>query len=418
MKKFTCILLALCCYIGQLQGQTTKPVKKVVTSKITRDPKTGRLVKTITTTIVTKVDAGAANTPKASTTQAKASVAPKTASTTTQAAKPAASTAQATKPVAKTTSQTAATKPAAKATPKATKPPVVSAKPAVTKAKATTTVVKTSTEADKTIITKEEEENSEKVDNSIFANPQDHSASNVAVVAPQTGIASTSKPVNNEDIKKEKASIATTWQPSLRIGLRGGLNIASTASPSADSFLSYAATDQGKLGPMGAVVLNYELSRRLSIQPELGLGMQGYKLTTGFDSDIKENWAINMPVLLKFALGKGPTKVFADAGPYVGFLLSSKRTKITQGQANTEIVDFAAEQSMTTKTNRIDAGAMFGLGLQHNFGKMMLEIEGRYQYGLTDDKIYTENKPSYAGETGQNRIFSGSIGLLFPIGRN
>lgn len=362
-----------------------KPVKKVVTSKITKDPKTGKVVKTITTVTTTDIvlDPGRQST----------------------ISKPAA------KPVAKQ-----------KVVAKAAKKPVPAKKPAPVVAKKTSP--QPNLEAPKAAVVETKTE-----DNSIFANPADNSAKNVekpAPVAEKPVVTSTTKssPIasNNNKTKKptqvykEKSKRSKDSDGKFNIGLRGGMNFADVANVLTLTPIP-TPTDHGKTAFNGGVFANLALGNVLSIQPEINYSQQGYYVTNGIDTDRLNNHAVNVPVLLKLTVGGPNVKVFINGGPYAGFLMKSEKILDLYGQKVINLVDFATDGTKEISTNRLDYGMQTGAGLQFNLGGPKLELEARYNYGLADPMNYSGTKPSYIGETGRNRVFTGTIGLMFPIGK-
>jgi Outer membrane protein beta-barrel domain len=399
MKQFAPILfvILLITNVSFSQNATSqKPVKKVVTSKITKDPKTGKVVKTITTVTTHDVVLD----PGHQVSNTKPAVSQPVKKTPVVAKQPVKVVAK--KPVAKPKVVVVAKKPAPAAKVIAAKP-----KPAV--------------------VPKEDESGS------IFSNPADNSAKNVekpveVVVIEEkseintpykasntvTKTTATEKPKTPTKVFKESKSINHVNKTYL--GIRGGANFAKVANVM--SLTSLLSTNENyKIGLTGGVFLNHEFSKVFSIQPEVNFSQQGYDISDGFDSETLYNQAINLPILLKVAIGGSRIKGFVNAGPYAGYLLNSKTVKAFGEQKVTNYVDFDQESGSVYTTNRVDYGAQAGAGIQVNLGGPKLELEARYNYGFADPVTYTGTKPSYIGETGRNRILTGTIGLMFPLGR-
>ena len=365
----------------------TKPVKKVVTSKITKDPKTGKVVKTITTITTTDIvlDPGTQKT----------------------ASKPAAKPITQKKVVATTTKKTSVVKKPA------TKPAVVVKK----------TSPKPNLEAPKAVVSTSPAENE---NSSIFTNPNDQSVQNNQKPVEEKPVVNT--PYQKSPIATSQTSKTKTTQTakkvykeknssnSLYMGLRGGLNVANVDNVISTTVIP-SPTDIGKLGFAGGVFINKSFGKVFSIQPELNYMQQGFSVTNGIDTEILNNQAVNLPILLKMAIGGENFKVFVNGGPYAGFLLKSEKKIDLFGQKVTNLVDFATDATKEISTNRVDYGVQAGAGLQFNIGGPKLEIEGRYNYGLADPMNYAGTKPSYIGQTGRNRTWGGTIGLMFPIGK-
>jgi hypothetical protein len=360
------------------QNKGTLPIKKTVTSKITKDAKTGKVVKTIVTTTTTTTDVILVEGTKAQPIIVK-------------------------KPVA------SVNKPIVKAKVTAAKPKVIATKPKV--------IVKPVQVVAKPV---EVEKPKEVVNNdtgSIFANPTDKSASTapeaekpvvpVKVVAkpnpvPKKEVINANGVIGEKKVFKEGKSQAVLNY----YGLRLGANLATVQSaPSLSNIAN--PTDANKFGLTGGIFYNLGITRAISIQPEVNFSQQGFKVVNGIDTDLLKNTAINVPVLLKLAVGGSKFKVFVNGGPYAGLLLNSLRTK----------ENFSNEAINTFTKNKLDYGVQTGAGLQFDLGGAKLEIEGRYNYGMADPNKYIGTKPSYIGDTGKNRIMTGTIGLAWPIGK-
>ncbi len=379
-------LLAICLILSNAGfAQSTKPVKKIVTSKISKDPKTGKIVKTVTTTTVTDIVLNPGSQPK---TVAKA-----------QANKPKAVV------ITKKPARTIKSSPA-KVIAKA---PVVKPKAVIVQKKPVVVPKDEQKFVEKTEVSKTEEPSQ-----SIFTNPTDQSATNevknsVNKPAASKGVTKTPTKIFKEGKRPKDLSDARTY-----LGVRGGLNLANVEN--ARSLTQIAIPTVNNLnGVMGGVFINIGFSKSFSLQPEINYSSQGYSITDGMSTETLNNKAVNVPVLMKFALGKSNLKFFVNAGPYAGILLNSKKTNNINGLVVENLIDFATDKNKEISTNRFDYGLQGGAGIQINLGGPKLELEGRYQYGLADPLIYASKKPSYIGETGRNRIITGTIGLLFPI---
>jgi Outer membrane protein beta-barrel domain len=400
MKQIINVLavILLSASIGFSQTKpSSKPVKKVVTSKITKDPKTGKVVKTITTTTTTDVILEPGKQPSVAKTS---TIPPK-------------------KSVIKANTQVATKK----IVPKVTAKPVLATKKPVTAPKATSIQPATKAPDEVTVTEKKEEVES------IYTNPTDKSASNSgqnAVVKPEvnkpykattnttTVINSPTKKAPTKVFNEKKLKTART--SNLYWGIRGGANFATVESLTSMTIIN-SPTVNLKTGLNGGILFNIGIGKLFSIQPEINYSQQGFEITNGYDSETLNNQAINIPLLLKMAVGSQKVKFFVNGGPYYGYILGSEKTNIINGQTIRNTVNFSSEQNKEIQVRRSDYGVQAGAGFQINIGGPKLEIEGRYNYGLADPMIYTTSKPSYIGEIGRNRTITGTIGLLFPIGK-
>ena len=137
-----------------------------------------------------------------------------------------------------------------------------------------------------------------------------------------------------------------------RIGLRGGLNLASIKSgtETTDILLGYHA----------GLMYNIPLSKTFSIQPELSYTAKGAKDKAS--TDVIKMPMVELPVLLKCRFGGSDTKFFVNGGGYGAYVLNVDGVK----------------PSETT----IEYGAVGGVGIEFPAGEGKLLIEGRYNYGL------------------------------------
>lgn len=393
MKNAIIIILSIffAANLGFSQNSTQpKPVKKVVTSKITKDPKTGKIVKTITTITTTDIV-----------------LVPGKAS---EAVKPIQNSAK----VASSPKQTVTKKPVVN-TKVVAKKPAVKPKVVATKSKPVPT---------KSVVVAKEE------NNSIFANPKDNSSNNTEkTVKEQEEKSEINTPfVDKPNISKAPNTTNTANKPANKVfkekvktgntyfGIRGGANFSSVENAKSFSGLS-SATVNKNIGVNTGIFLNFGLSKMISLQPEVNFTQTGYELTNGIESETLNNQSINVPVLLKLSTGGPKVKFFVNGGPYAGFLLKAQKISVLANQTITSIVNFADQDGKEIKVNRFDYGLQAGTGFQFDLGGPKLEIEGRYNYGLADPMVYTVTKPSYIGQTGRNRTITGTIGLMFPIGK-
>ena len=200
------------------------------------------------------------------------------------------------------------------------------------------------------------------------------------------------------------------------IGIRGGYNLATVDGLEADAGVGVPI--KNTVGYMGGIVLNLGLSKALSIQPEVLYSQQGVQVGEG-DTYVKGKVDIvNVPLLIKVALGSPKIKFFVNAGSYIGYKISQSSEISLGGSITKEKQDFVKDYDIDgTKDNMFDFGAIGGAGLQFSLGGPLLVLEGRYQYGMADPLLYKDGKPSTVGKTyGHHRVMTGTIGLLFPLG--
>jgi opacity protein-like surface antigen len=158
-----------------------------------------------------------------------------------------------------------------------------------------------------------------------------------------------------------------------QFGIKGGLNIANlnfsgTGAPSTK------AVPNLNIGTFVEIGIN----DKWAFQPELIYSMQGAKFqliyvegSTVYDTrnTFKLHY-LNIPLMMKYA----ENKIFFEAGPQIGFLMSAK--------LKTEVEGFGSdEQDAKEIFKKIDLGLGFGLG--YNFTQQ-LSANFRYNFGLTN----------------------------------
>jgi Outer membrane protein beta-barrel domain len=203
------------------------------------------------------------------------------------------------------------------------------------------------------------------------------------------------------------------------IGIRGGYNLSTVQDVLKDAALNnVVAKEKYQPGLMGGLVFNIGVSRSFSIQPEVLYSQQGLKVVSGTDYLIGKYNIVNAPLLLKLAFGGKIAKFFINAGPYIGYKLDQSAELNYLGNVLKEKHEFVKDYDANgLKDNRIDFGGIGGAGLQFNLGGPMLVLEGRYQYGMADPTLYKDGKPAEIGSQGHTRVITGTLGLLFPIGK-
>lgn len=100
---------------------------------------------------------------------------------------------------------------------------------------------------------------------------------------------------------------------------------------------------------------------------------------------------IEVPIMAKYSWG-GAMRLFADAGPYVGYLVRAKT--VTRGvsfpldasgnplaQMN---IDFDADTDVKSDINHWNFGVGGGLGAETPFGPGNVVLEAHFSYGLTN----------------------------------
>ena len=145
----------------------------------------------------------------------------------------------------------------------------------------------------------------------------------------------------------------------VQFGLKGGLNFADIRGDFSNGYDSRTGFNSGAF-------LELPLTKKFSLKPEVVYSLQGADLYVEnfIDGKIELHY-INIPVLAKYNIVKG---LFAETGPQIGFLTSSKFKERSAGWENGDL-----------NVRKTDFSWAFGLGYELPLG---LGINGRYNLGI------------------------------------
>ncbi len=160
-------------------------------------------------------------------------------------------------------------------------------------------------------------------------------------------------------------------------GVKGGINITSVGGGTYTGFGGLGSKISFHLGGVAEV----PISEKLAVQPELLYSSQGTKWNFVGGSNLKLDY-VNLPILAKYYIIEG---LSAEAGPLVGFLLST----------NAEKEDY----------NNLDVAFAIGASYKLN-DNIFFGI--RYNKGLTDI-----NKNDEITVSNQNNVFQLFAGYAF-----
>jgi hypothetical protein len=195
--------------------------------------------------------------------------------------------------------------------------------------------------------------------------------------------------ISYSGIQAQDSSTDDGYNAQGRFGIRGGVTI------SKQSFDQGGLDEdpESKFGGDLAILANLPIGEGFfMIQPELHWLQKGYKIsdaTNGGDITSTLNY-LELPVLLRLNFGE-TVKLFAFAGPSVGYLLGGKYENDTVSEDVKDIY------------NDLDFSAHIGAGI--GFGA--LEIDVRYMAGLSD----IADSPTISGV--KNSSFGAGVTLKF-----
>ncbi|MCI0693059.1 PorT family protein [candidate division KSB1 bacterium] len=201
----------------------------------------------------------------------------------------------------------------------------------------------------------------------------------------------------------------------VKLGVIGGVNFANLSGEEVDG-TKIDFSSRTVLGVGG--VLDVGLNENVALRFEPMYLQKGAELTET-DPDLgTATFAfkaayLEVPVLLKIALGTSTTRPYLMAGPTIGFNLSSKLELSALG--------ISAEIDAKEITKSTDFGLAFGAGVSFPAGTSSIFVEGRYTLGLTD--IAEAGALEFMGDeivSGdadvKTRGFQIMGGIAFPLG--
>jgi opacity protein-like surface antigen len=217
------------------------------------------------------------------------------------------------------------------------------------------------------------------------------------------------------------------------IGVHGGPNIPDLQGGTNEVSEGYSS----RLAPYFGVSAEVQLRSGLSLHGEINYssqggtrnGMQpiapdpslplppGAKIYASFDNEAILDY-LEIPIMARLRWGTG-IRLFADAGPYVGFLVHAKT--VTKGsslmydESGAALPypeqDFGAETDIKRDINSTNAGLAGGLGLEVPYGPGDVVIEARFSYGLRN--IQKDTAVNGENNTGSLAF---ALGYTYPFG--
>lgn len=235
--------------------------------------------------------------------------------------------------------------------------------------------------------------------------------------------------VSSSVVSQEEKQELKTTSDIVKIGLKGGLSLPSLSDNSnniyTENFKSFASFE-------GGVFVNYGISNNFSVQMEFNYAKKGgirkgfqpippSAIESNLPPDIAEQIPpgtvfyarfknrneleyLEIPILLKYTYGEN-WQFFANAGPYIGFLL--KATQVTSGNSEIyfdedgEIVlfpqtSFKAQTDVKDSLNDVNFGGIFGVGISKYISsksELLFEVRGTYGFiPLQKDDNFGESR--------------------------
>lgn len=199
---------------------------------------------------------------------------------------------------------------------------------------------------------------------------------------------------------------------SMKIGLKSGMNM-SGSRISGDSSINeedWTGLSRSSFG----LLLRFDISQRLTLQPEIFYVMKGIKrieeVPTGYMQfiSVMHMWRfhyIELPVLLRIKFApKSELYPVAFTGPYFAYLINNKwKHEFSLGG---DISDIWNE---TDTLKRFDYGIVFGVGAEFRQKVVTIMFEIRYTLGLTN--VASDTNAKYTDI--KNSCFAMQMGFSF-----
>ena len=166
------------------------------------------------------------------------------------------------------------------------------------------------------------------------------------------------------------STISVYSQPTLSLGLEGGLNLGNVS-------ITPSQTSNSRTGLIIGGVLDIGISRNIGVTTGLRYTMKGFQITNGGATFTDKLNYLEVPALLKVKFPLTEVKPYLVGGPVLGIRVSA-----SEEQSNgTQTADVDASSAYET----IDFGLLFGGGLDFNVAtKTDLFIQAGYAFGLSN----------------------------------
>jgi len=181
----------------------------------------------------------------------------------------------------------------------------------------------------------------------------------------------------------------STLQAQIGIGVRAGINLASTVLEGDQQDIE-SIKNATILGPTVGLYLPLRITDDFAIQPEVSFIQKGGVRTyekPAIGRSVEEKTRMNyleIPVLAKYYFGN-ETRFFVEAGPFAGIALSGKKKFVVEDPSLEGPLESSADISFDNKNSdeyakRVDYGANIGVGAV--FGKVLVNL--RYGLGINN----------------------------------
>ena len=209
--------------------------------------------------------------------------------------------------------------------------------------------------------------------------------------------------------------------PVLNIGLTGGLNtthISEQKAYSVGSESSDKSKYKSRFGFQGGIVADILLYKNFQVNTGVLLTLNNFTYTNSFlynkattlTSKEGQMW-MDVPLALKYNIGKGKMKLFVLGGGMFGMLLSDNSKLSRENDDNSSAAKESSEPFKKIR-NPYTVSALVGAGVRYKVGYGYIFLDARYSIGLKNvanvkNRFYTKN--------GDNLFYYGYVSSDFTV---
>jgi Outer membrane protein beta-barrel domain len=199
-----------------------------------------------------------------------------------------------------------------------------------------------------------------------------------------------------------------TYYNPFGIGIKGGYSMATltTTGRASDNKVWLPRYQVG-------VFAHIPLGEFLAIQTEINYSKRGLMYKYNDDFEQLDMSYLEIPLLLKYQTDGEVLSFFAYGGGYAGYWFQGQL--ISKSSGTEKKLDYPYDNDLSDgySDNRLDYGAMAGLGIKIYAGSGAVILDARYAYGLADISNFDPLPQNYVKSS--HRVGAVSIGYVFDF---
>jgi hypothetical protein len=137
----------------------------------------------------------------------------------------------------------------------------------------------------------------------------------------------------------------------------------------------------------GGLTFKYKGEKYMAFQGDVLYSLRGYRTKTDTSTYERTNSSIMVPMMAQGVVGYKWFNVIAGLGCYGSYILNSKEKTTIHNVTTSKDYDF-----LLARDHRYEFGVVANAGFSFNMNPVMLQLEARYYYGLTNLLV-----PNYQG---------------------